>query len=80
MEKFYTYIIQSIEDESFYIGYSSNLEERLRQHNNGFSKYTSKKVPWNLVYYETFDNKSDAIKREKFLKKQKNNISLEWLN
>ncbi|MEO8514357.1 MAG: GIY-YIG nuclease family protein [Ignavibacteria bacterium] len=42
---FIVYIIQSIVDKSFYIGYTSNLEKRLEFHNIGKSKYTSKKIP-----------------------------------
>ena len=67
---FIVYIIQSLKDGSFYIWYSSNIEERLKKHNEGKSRYTSKKIPWKLVYTEEFSSKSEAIKREKFLKKQ----------
>ncbi len=69
---FFIYIIQSLKDNSFYTGYTSDLKLRLEFHNNGKSTYTAKKSPWKLVYYEKFDNKSDAIKREKFLKNQRN--------
>jgi len=72
VEKYYTYIIQSLRDGSFYIGYSSDLEKRILFHNNKLSKYTSTRTPWKLVYFVEFENKSDAIKREKFLKKQRN--------
>jgi putative endonuclease len=58
-------------DNSFYIGYTNNLERRLEEHNAGKSRYTSKKTPWNIIYSEEFVEKSDAIKREIFLKKQK---------
>ena len=58
-------------DDSFYIGYTSNLDRRLEEHNEGNSRYTSKKTPWKVVYSEEFEEKSDAIKRELFLKKQK---------
>ena len=66
MESYYTYIIQSLKDESFYIGYSCDLEKGIMFHNGGLSKYTSTKTPWKLVYFEKFETKSDAIKREKF--------------
>ena len=69
---FFVYILQSLKDHSFYIGYTSNLDNRVQEHNEGFTRYTSKKRPWELVYFETFDSKAEAIKREKFLKKQKN--------
>jgi len=69
---FYVYLIQSEVDSSFYIGYTSNLELRIKQHNNGESIYSRRKKPWKLVYSEELENKTSALKREKFLKKQKN--------
>jgi putative endonuclease len=65
----YTYIIQSLKDQSFYKGYSANPLSRLHQHNNFESKYTSAKVPWKLVHIEIFDTKREALIREKVLKK-----------
>jgi len=69
---YYTYILQSEKDDSFYIGTTSDVDRRLIEHNNGFSPYTSKKSPWKLVYVEKCESKTEAIKREKFLKKQRN--------
>ena len=69
---YFIYILQSEVDSSFYIGYTSNLQQRLAEHNSGKTRYTSRKRPWNIVYFEEFVNKSDAIKREKFLKAQRN--------
>lgn len=66
------YILQSEKDESFYIGYSRDILKRLEKHNSSKTGYTSTKKPWKLVYTEVFDNKTDAIKRENFLKRQKN--------
>lgn len=68
---YYVYILKSKIDDSFYIGYTNNLDRRLEEHNEGKSRYTSKKTPWEIVYSEEFEEKSDAIKRELFLKKQK---------
>ncbi len=76
---FFTYILQSQQDKSFYIGYSSNLEKRLREHNEGLSKYTKRKIPWKMVYFEVFETKSESIKREVFLKKQKSVVFLKKL-
>jgi putative endonuclease len=67
--RFYIYIIQSEIDQSYYKGFSENYLERLKQHNDGWSKYTSRKKPWKLVYVELFESKSEALKREKSLKK-----------
>jgi putative endonuclease len=69
---FYTYIIQSEQDESFYVGYTSDLDRRLKDHNEGLSQFTKRKRPWKLFYQESFNTKSEAIKREKFFKRQKN--------
>jgi len=68
---FNVYIIQSLIDNSYYIGYTNNLEKRIFQHNKAKTGYTSKKSPWILVYSESFEIKSLAIKREQFLKNQK---------
>ena len=65
------YILQSLVDLSFYIGYTKNLAKRILQHNKAKSGFTATRKPWILVYTESFDNKSIAIKRERFLKKQK---------
>ena len=69
---FWVYIIQSLKDDSFYIGYSGNIKQRLEYHNKGLSRHTKNKRPWKLVYSETFKTKTEALKRERFLKKQKN--------
>ena len=72
MKVYFTYILQSLKDNTFYIGSSNDLNKRILEHNSGMSKYTSKKIPWKLVYYEKFVTLSEAKKRENFLKKQKN--------
>ena len=70
---FYTYIAYNTKHDKFYIGQTNNLDRRTVEHNLGVSNYTSKyDGEWKLVYYETFDSRSDAMKRERFLKKQKN--------
>ena len=68
---YYIYILQSEIDSSFYIGYTENPNERLHKHNTAKSGYTSRKQPWTLKYSEQFESKTDALKREKFLKRQK---------
>ena len=72
MTVFYTYILQSLKDNTYYIGSTNDVYKRILEHNSGLSKYTSKKIPWQLVYFEKFETLSEARKRENFLKKQKN--------
>jgi putative endonuclease len=56
-------------DNSFYKGYSQNPYLRLQFHNNGASKYTSSKIPWKLVAVLAFENKKDALVKERKIKK-----------
>ncbi|MBK8921693.1 MAG: GIY-YIG nuclease family protein [Saprospirales bacterium] len=49
-----------------------NISRRLQEHNAGLSSFTSRKIPWRLVYFEDFDDKSDALKRERFIKAMRN--------
>ncbi|OHA88854.1 MAG: hypothetical protein A3C70_02125 [Candidatus Zambryskibacteria bacterium RIFCSPHIGHO2_02_FULL_43_14] len=65
---FYTYIIQSLKDKSFYIGSTSDLKKRLKQHNSGQANYSSNKTPFKLVWYGASINKSKAQEFEKYLK------------
>jgi len=76
---FFTYILQSLKDQSFYIGFSSNLEQRLIKHNNAKTGYTATKKPWKIVYFETFELESDARKRERAIKKKKSRKHIEFL-
>jgi putative endonuclease len=69
---YFVYILQSEKDQSLYIGYSKNPQKRLMEHNQGKAQYSSTKIPWKLIYTEEFSTKTQAIKREKFLKKQRN--------
>jgi len=76
---YYLYIIQSKIDDSFYIGTTQNLDERILRHNQGRSKYTKTKRPWKLVFYEEHPDRSSAMKREYAIKRQKSKDYLESL-
>ena len=65
---FYVYVLRSESDSGFYIGFSTNLRARLRQHQDGESLATSHRGPWKLIYYEAYTEREDAEGREKFLK------------
>ena len=68
MDKHYTYILEC-KDQTLYTGYTTDLERRLKVHNDGKgAKYTKIRRPVKLVYHEEFDNKSEALKREYALK------------
>lgn len=77
---FYTYILQSETTQGLYIGYTSDIERRLKQHNESTGKYTSNKGKWNIIFYKKFDNKKDSISLERKLKGWKNKTRiLEWI-
>ena len=65
---YYVYVLISLRDRGFYIGYTDDLKERINRHNNGEVKSTKNRTPLKLVYYEACLNQQDAIKREKYLK------------
>lgn len=63
------YILSSI-SEVLYIGVTNNLERRINEHKFGKgSEFTSKYKCTKLIYFESYTNMNDAIKREKQLKK-----------
>lgn len=67
----YTYILRC-GDNSLYTGWTNNLEKRLEMHKAGKgAKYTKARLPVELVYYETFDTKEDAMRREYAIKQMK---------
>ena len=69
---YHVYALYSPAYKKIYIGYSSNLGERLISHNSLATKgYTIKYRPWELVYKESFESKKQAMKREKQLKSAK---------
>jgi len=65
---FFTYVLKSLKDGKLYIGFSENVEERTRAHNDGLVKATRTRRPLKLIYYEACEEKSDALNREKQLK------------
>jgi putative endonuclease len=76
---FTVYIIYSEKLNKFYIGYSSDVQERLRKHNRRSKGFSSLGRPWVLVYTESFDHKKDAMDRERQLKNWKNRERIETL-
>lgn len=68
MQTYYTYVLISERDNHFYVGMTSILQRRVYQHNMGKVKSTKARRPFKLFYYEEYQDKTDARKREIFLK------------
>ena len=73
---FYVYILKSLKDGNFYIGYSSNLKRRIQEHSNGKVKSTRNRRPLKLICYEAYLDKETALRREKYLKTSDGKIEI----
>ncbi|HNE51074.1 MAG TPA: GIY-YIG nuclease family protein [Chitinophagales bacterium] len=72
---FVVYVLHSPRFDKIYIGFTSDLQNRIKAHNELATKgWTIKFRPWTVIYTETFDNKKDAIEREKQLKSAKGRL------
>ena len=63
-----TYILKSLKDGKYYYGHTADLNSRLKEHNNGKVRATKSRRPFIIHYVETFESKSEAVKRELFFK------------
>jgi len=62
------YVLKSIKDRKRYIGYTSDIKKRLKQHNHGEVKSTYRRRPLKLIYLEEYNDILEAKRRERFLK------------
>jgi predicted GIY-YIG superfamily endonuclease len=66
---YYVYLLRSIKNSSkTYIGFTTNIEQRLETHNSGGSIHTKKDRPWKLVMYLAFDSEEKALDFERYIK------------
>lgn len=72
----YVYILKSLFFRKTYTGHTSNLILRLIQHNSGYSKYTNKYKPWEIIYSEVCENSIKTRVREKYLK---SSVGRRWI-
>jgi putative endonuclease len=75
---YYVYIIESQKSGIFYKGSTSDYVRRLDEHNEGINHYTRGKGPWKLIFVQQFETKSEALLKEKKLKRC-NKEYLKWL-
>lgn len=66
---FYTYVLISLKNKRLYTGFTNDLKRRFKEHNEKRGgEYTSKSGPFELIFYEAYVNKKDAVAAEKFFK------------
>ena len=65
---YYVYVLISKKDGSTYVGYTNDINRRIKEHNNGNVESTRNKKPFELIYFEGYKNNKLAINREMYLK------------
>ena len=73
---YWVYVLE-LADGRRYVGHTNNLDRRLQEHHSGRSPFTRKHQITGLIYSERYDSRSEAMKRERFLKSGQGR---EWLN
>lgn len=76
---YYTYILKSQKNGSYYIGSCADINTRFNLHNEGKVKSTKRYIPWQLTYSEEYTNLKDARKREIQIKNWKKRSAIEKL-
>lgn len=64
----YVYVLRSVSDVNFYVGLTDDLKRRLQAHQGGCVLSTKARRPLELIYYEACRSRTDAARREKYLK------------
>jgi putative endonuclease len=77
---YFVYVLLSHKDKKFYIGFTSNLNRRIRDHLSGRNVSTKPRRPLKLVYYEAHLSKQDAQRREKYFKTTKGKSTLKQMH
>jgi putative endonuclease len=65
---FYVYVLRSRVTAKHYTGSTRDLAVRLAWHNEGLNRSTKHARPWEMIYFEQFETRSEAMRRERFLK------------
>ncbi len=76
---FYTYILKSEKNDSYYIGSCKDINKRIDLHNGGYVKSTKRYIPWKVVYNEEYKTLLEARKRESQIKSWKKRSMIEKL-
>ena len=75
----FTYILFSARINTYYVGSTNNLVDRLKRHNTGRSTFTKRGIPWIVVYEKSYRTKREAYQAELYIKSQKSRKYIEDL-
>ena len=73
------YVLYSNEEDAFYVGYTADLDRRMREHQAGQTYSTSRRQGLKLIFYEAYLSKQDALRRELYLKTSKGKKALKLM-
>lgn len=76
---FYVYVLQSLKDKGFYIGFTRDLKARIINHRAGKVISTRKRLPIRLIFYEAYLKFEDAYRRERYLKTTRGRTALKTM-
>ncbi len=65
---YFVYILRNLTSGRHYTGHTADVTQRVGQHNHGITRSTKNRGQWQMLYQEEYASRSEAIKREKFLK------------
>jgi putative endonuclease len=68
---FFVYILQSESTGRYYVGQTEHLKERLAYHQANYSRALKNRGPWSLRHWEEYGTRSEAVRREQWIKRQK---------
>jgi putative endonuclease len=68
MIMFYTYVLESVKSKGLYIGSTTDIIKRLKEHNQGLNSSTKSARPWKIIYCEVCLNEKDVKRRENYFK------------
>jgi putative endonuclease len=65
---YHVYVLYSLKDKKLYLGFTEDINSRPQKHNAGGVPSTKLRRPLKLIYFESYINKEDALRREKYFK------------
>ncbi|HEX5001167.1 MAG TPA: GIY-YIG nuclease family protein [Bacteroidia bacterium] len=77
--RFCVYVLYSLKDHKFYIGYTTNFKRRVAEHEQGKTKSTAPRRPFIVMMCEYFRSKQVAMRRENYLKSTKGRRALKLM-
>ncbi|MFN8252705.1 MAG: GIY-YIG nuclease family protein [Ferruginibacter sp.] len=75
----YVYVIRSLKDGRYYTGETSDVVARLAFHNEGKQRSTKSRIPFELILYESYTSRVEALQREKQIKSWKGGLAFKKL-